>query len=224
MSQPVLVVFAATNEGGRETVRLALEAGQRVIAVVRASSDTAELKRLGAELRVADCLDREAVFRVFDGLAGEIRVVSSLGGAFRGDRREDSEGNINAIDAAQAAGAKRFVLVTTIGCGESYEAAWEGSKQLLAHIFSAKNQAESHLRACGLEWTIIRPGGLTIPQPTGNAILVESPMTMGMINKTDLGALTYHAAMRTAAANRAYTAVDRLRCNSVAGRVEAAAL
>ncbi len=49
-------------------------------------------------------------------------------------------------------------------------------------------------------------------------------MTMGMINKTDLGALTYRAAMSPAAANRAYTAVDRLRCNSVAGRVEAAEL
>jgi len=83
------------------------------------------------------------------------------------------------------------------------------SKQILAKIIEEKNKAERHLQQTGLSWTIVRPGGLRIEAPTGNAILVEDPRVFGMINKNDLGRVVYAALRSNGAAGRAYTAVDR---------------
>lgn len=48
-------------------------------------------------------------------------VVSTIGGT-PADASADSEGNINLIKAAIAKGVKRFVLVTSIGTGDSKDA------------------------------------------------------------------------------------------------------
>lgn len=225
MEPQTLAIFGATNVSGTELARVAVAGGIRVVGIVRGSSDMAALEAAGAEVRRADCLDRQAVFAALRDLGSGLAVASLLGGAFRGDRREDSEGNINAIDAAGEAGARRLVLVTTIGCGESRDAAPAMSKQILAKIIEEKNKAEQHLRRSDTDWTIIRPGGLRIEAPTGNAMLVEDPLVFGMINKTDLGALVYAALLSGAAAGRAYTAVDRDHCeHTVDGEVVPATL
>ena len=54
---------------------------------------------------------------------------------------------MNQVDAARAAGVKRFVYVSGVG------AAPDASK----HWFRFKWQAEEHLRSSGLEWVIVRP-------------------------------------------------------------------
>ncbi len=44
--------------------------------------------------------------------------MCTLGGT-TADPRVDSEGNINVIDAAIKKGVKKFILVTSVGCGNS---------------------------------------------------------------------------------------------------------
>ncbi len=51
-------------------------------------------------------------------------VVCTLGGT-TADPRVDSEGNINVIDAAIKKGVKKFILVTSVGCGNSKDAPGE---------------------------------------------------------------------------------------------------
>jgi uncharacterized protein YbjT (DUF2867 family) len=51
-------------------------------------------------------------------------VVCSLGGTTK-DPQVDSQGNINLIDAAIKKGVKKFVLVTSLGCGSSQKAVSE---------------------------------------------------------------------------------------------------
>lgn len=48
-------------------------------------------------------------------------VISTIGGT-PADASADSEGNINLIKAAVKKGVKRFVLVTSIGTGDSKDA------------------------------------------------------------------------------------------------------
>lgn len=51
-------------------------------------------------------------------------VISSVGGSVK-DARADGDGNINLIEAAVKKGVKKFVLITSVGCGSSKAAPGE---------------------------------------------------------------------------------------------------
>jgi uncharacterized protein YbjT (DUF2867 family) len=66
----------------------------------------------------------------------------------------DYQGTVNQVDAAKAAGVKRYVLVSAVG------ADLNGPK----HWFRFKAMAEQHLQQSGLEWTIVRPSWVYGPR------------------------------------------------------------
>jgi len=203
------IIFGATSGGGLELARLLRAKNLKVFAVVRESSDTAKLQELGVETRTADAFDAEAVTRALADEGPRAAVVSFLGGGFAAGRPVDGIGNINAIDAAIDGGVSRFILMTSVGCGDSFDAAPDLSKKFWTELWKEKNRGEEHLRASRLDWTIIRPGGLRAAEPTGNGILVEDPMVMGLIHRNDLAALTCVALHTDAAIGKTYTAVDQ---------------
>ena len=59
----------------------------------------------------------------------------------------DWEGNRNLIDAAAAAGVRRFVLVSALGAGESLECIPHASQDVLQPWLAQKLKAEEHLKA-----------------------------------------------------------------------------
>jgi uncharacterized protein YbjT (DUF2867 family) len=206
-----VIIFGVTSESGIELARRLRAEGQSVIGVSRGNRDTAALADLGVDCRVADALDADQVRAAFAGAGTPAAVVSILGSGLQGDPLIESVGNCHLIEAAEAAGARQFVLVTTVGCGDSYAVAPDMSKKLLFRS--------------PLDWTVVRPGGLRVPAPTGNAILVEGSGTLGMINRTDLGTLLYRIIGSKSAARKIYAATDRNHVITPAdGAVEAAAL
>ena len=82
-----------------------------------------------------------------------------------------------------------MMLVTTIGSGDSYQSVPMLSRMVLGKILPLKTDAEAHLKASGLKFTVIRPGGLGRDPGTGGGILSEDPETFGFINRTDLAQL-----------------------------------
>eukprot|EP00798_Chlamydomonas_sp_ICE-L_P005571 gene5571-4205_t len=81
-------------------------------------------------------------------------------------------GTNNVIEAMNANGVKRVAVVTSIGCGDS-------SKQapiVFKNIFNDKNNQEALFLngpGKGLEYTIVRPGGLTATAPAGLVNVIE---------------------------------------------------
>ena len=59
---------------------------------------------------------------------------------------------------------------------------------LLKRVYDDKDVAEQIVRASGLDWTIVRPGGLTNGPATGRyRVLVEPPSwRAGMISRADV--------------------------------------
>ena len=72
-------------------------------------------------------------------------------------------------------------------------------------------QYEDHLKASGLVYTIIRPGGLTDEPATGNGMLTEDVTVGGEMTRADLGRLVAASIDDPKAANKVYSAVDRNR-------------
>jgi uncharacterized protein YbjT (DUF2867 family) len=181
-----VMVFGASGKLGLEITRLLTVRGDKVTAFVRPTSDRTLLEPLGVEFAVGDAMDAESVLAALQG--GEYDAVITAIGGF-GDVMPDYLGNKNVFDAAEAMGVRRVIMISTIGAGDSYDAAPLLSRLALSKILPLKTQAEDYLRETSLDFTIIRPGGLPPGVGTGGGILSEDRSTMGFINRQDLARL-----------------------------------
>ncbi len=206
-----ILVFGGTRGTGLEIVRQLRERGETVTVAVRRTSNTVELQKLGVDTVIADALDVETVQAAMSSQTFAA-VVSTLGTA-RGeqDKRPDYIGNRNVMDAAKAAGVLRFVFITVIGTGNSADAAPRPSRNFLKEVIALKSQAEDHLRASGLDYTIIRPGGLGDVPATGTAVLVDDPAAFSYIGRIDLANLAVQALGDPTTIGKTYTAYDPSR-------------
>jgi nucleoside-diphosphate-sugar epimerase len=87
----------------------------------------------------------------------------------------DNFGTVNLVEACRKAGVTRFVLVSSIlvngaAMGQILNPAYI-VLNLLGLTLAAKLQAEKHIRRSGINYTIVRPGGLTDQPPTGSIIM-----------------------------------------------------
>lgn len=211
---PTLVVFGADSDPGCRLVQLARRDDRAVIAVVSREGERGLVERLGATGVVADAARRREVQAVFrDRDASRLEVACFIGGS----PQLNSQGNINVIDAASAAGVGRFVLTTSIGCGESAVVLDPFVKAFAGKSIRSKDWAEKQLRATGLAWTIVRSGGMHARPSRGSPILVESPYVVGYINRTDLGDLVWEVLNSPKSIRRVFAAVDGAKAVNIHG-------
>jgi hypothetical protein len=101
-------------------------------------------------------------------------------------------GTQNIINAMHENNVKRIAVVTSIGTGESERQAPFFFKVLMytvmKKIFADKNAQEEIVRnnPYGLEYCIVRPGGLTVDPPTGIIHVIEGEA--GSIARADVAA------------------------------------
>lgn len=201
-----VLVFGATGKLGYETARLLTRRGDKVTAFVRPSSDRSQLDGLGVDYAVGDAMNVDSVRAAF--AASEFdAVITSIGG-MRANPPPDYQGNANIFDAAADAGVKRVIFISTVGAGDSYDAAPLPSRLALAKVIPLKTQAEDHLIASGLDYTIIRPGGLPYGAGTGGGILSEDRATMGFINRPDLARLIVGVLDDSRTIGKTFAAID----------------
>lgn len=80
----------------------------------------------------------------------------------------DKNGAIKLVDAAKKKGIERFVMLSSVG-SDNPEQAQEG----MHHYLEAKHDADEHLKASGLTYTIVRPVALTNEQAIGKIFADE---------------------------------------------------
>lgn len=170
-----LLIFGATRNTGLLIAQQARAKNLTVAAMVRPSGDPAALQEIGAHTIAGDAFELADCQNALK-QTQPCWVVSVLGGKNPQGRRIDATGNINIIKAAQNhSSIERFVLMTSMGCGEQYENTNEQVKKFLGEALRAKTEAENLLRESTLPWTILRPGGLNNDPFTGKYHLVEQP-------------------------------------------------
>lgn len=172
---------------GMDTLRQMATAGSWVTALQRGEKFRGEIEGLGSMLALGDVMDPPTIDKALRGNSFDA-VVCTVGGGMQ-DIKVDSEGVINVIEAAKRAGVRRFLLVTSIGTGDSAGAVDEKTMAVLSAVLKEKGKAEEVLKGSGLAWTIVRPGGLMSEAPSGKAVLTEDTSVAGVITRADCAQL-----------------------------------
>ena len=158
-----------------------------------------------------DVFDSKSVQKALNLVESYDAVVSTIGGT-PADPKADSEGNIALIDACVAKGIKKFVLVTSIGTGDSKDAPPKNVYDVLEPVLIEKAKAENHLmkvaKEKGIDFVIVRPGGLKSEPRTGTAVLTENKQVCGAIHREDVAVLTMMCVLKDKANGKILSCVD----------------
>ena len=160
-------------------------------------------------------------------LAGTTRIISALGATkFEGPNRPETVdylGVVNMVDAAKAAGVKQIVLISAIGAEDE-----DNTLNSYGNVLQWKFKGENYLRASGIGFTIIRPGGLT-DEPGGEVgVQMEQRRVLGYmagkISRDDVAEMCIEALRNPDAWNKTVEVVSDSDRDPDAWRSEFAAI
>ncbi|MFD7557036.1 SDR family oxidoreductase [Streptomyces sp. NPDC059835] len=178
--------------GGHGQIALRLErllaaGGYEVAGIIRDPAQGDDLREAGAEPVLCD-LESASVEHVAGILHGANAAVFAAGaGPGSGIARKDTVDRAAAVlfaDAAERAGVRRFLMVSSMGAD-----AWHEGDDVFDVYLRAKGEADDHVRTrLGLEWTVLRPGSLVDDAGTG-LVRLEAHTGRGTVSRDDVAAV-----------------------------------
>lgn len=190
----IVIVLGATGRTGSFVASHLFAAEHTVFALLRDEKDAEDVHRLGrlshpsagngVQPVMADMLgDHDALVEVFRGCDA---IVNAAGGTDLHPTGPvvDREGAIAAMEAAKDAGVKRFVQISAMYADRPGEA-----PEQVRGLLAAKGDADKALVRSGLDWTIIRPGGLSDSVLTGQVSAARRLSEPGDIPREDVAAI-----------------------------------
>jgi nucleoside-diphosphate-sugar epimerase len=176
-----VLVAGAHGKIGQRLVRRLADEGHRPRGLVRKPEQAARIEELGGEPVVAD-LEVDFDPATVDG--ADAIVFTAGAGPGSGDARKetmDYGGAAKLVDAAEARGVPRFVIVSSMGAGDP-----EAAPEAMRPYQRAKGKADERVRASGLDWTVVRPGGLTDDPGRGTVDVAPELRRRGQVSRDDV--------------------------------------
>jgi uncharacterized protein YbjT (DUF2867 family) len=182
-----IAIVGAHGKVARYLIEILRARGDEAVGVVRNPEHADDISRLGGLPATVD-IESAGVEELAAAFAGADGVVFSAGaGPGSGVARKrtvDFGGSVLSAEAAQRAGIRRFVQVSAVGVDDPV--AVDADEQWAAYV-AAKRDADASLRGSDLDWTILRPVGLTDDPGTGLIALDES-VPRGTVPRQDVAA------------------------------------
>ncbi len=218
LQDQTILVAGASGRTGRFVVRHLQDDGLRFRAMTRNRAEA--VKRLSAADPAVDwnridwieCDVRDPK-QVVAAMRGVDSVISVIGANTVGDDNSaefvDYDGVRNLVDAAVREKVQQFVLLTAIGVTDPAHPFNKATKGALGWRF----RGEEYLRASGLTYTIVRPGGL-VNEPTGQkGLRLEQgdhwrPLLRSTLSRDDLALLLIESLRQPGARNVTFELVN----------------
>jgi uncharacterized protein YbjT (DUF2867 family) len=192
-----IAVIGAAGGVGRRVVAQAARAGHEVAALVRREEQADMMSLYGAQPVMGDLeSDWQGV------LGGAQAVVWAAGGGASGDFRAiDGEALKRVTDVLAERGPKRLVVVSSMGVDRP-----EQMPPFLLQVLQVKAESDRHVQGSDLDWTIVRPGGLT-DQPGSGMVTVDTHVPGGSIPRDDVAALVLACLSEPSTVGKTFEAV-----------------
>jgi uncharacterized protein YbjT (DUF2867 family) len=176
-----VVIVGGHGKIGLRLEKILAERGDSPRGIVRKTEQAADLEQIGAEPIVLDIENVE----IDDAVAGADAVVFAAGaGPGSGPARKrtvDYGGAVKLMEAAISHDIRRYVIVSAIGA--NHPERWTDQ---MRPYYEAKAEADKVVSESGLDYTIVRPGGLTEEPGTGRVRIAEQLETGGSVSRDDV--------------------------------------
>ena len=185
--------------------RLLAERGDDVRSLIRNPDHADDVRAAGGDPVVCD-LEASDEQTITGAIEGAQAVVFAAGaGPGSGPQRKgtmDLGGAVKLIAAADQAGIRRYVMVSSINADPNHP----GDDTFSVYL-RAKGEADAELAASGLEYTIVRPGGLTDEPGTGRVKLGDD-VGSGQIPRDDVAAVVAASLHEPATVGRTFDLIS----------------
>ncbi len=180
-----VLVAGAHGKTARRLVRMLIEDGHEVRGLVRKEEQLPNVEADGAEPVLCD-LESETVEGGIGAAVEGCDAIVFAAGAGPGSgaaRKEtmDFGGAAKLVEAAEARGARRYLMLSSMGAGDP-----EAGSEAMRPYLRAKARADERLQSSGLDYTIVRPGSLTNEEGTGRVEAAEHLGRRGEIPREDV--------------------------------------
>jgi uncharacterized protein YbjT (DUF2867 family) len=199
-----VLVAGASGRTGQHVVRELTAAGFRVRALVRDADSARSALGDDVEYAVGDVRQRPTLEAAMQGVR---YAISAIGAVPRepgnGPEFVDYQGVRNLAEAAAAAKLEQLVIISSAGVTQKDHVL----NRVFDNVLIWKGKGEEAVRASGVPYTIVRPGGLT-DKPGGQSgvRLEQGDKGTGMIGRGDLARVCVAALTSAAARNRTFEA------------------
>jgi uncharacterized protein YbjT (DUF2867 family) len=178
-----VLVIGANGTTGRLLVERLAASDHDVRAMIRNEEQADALRELGATPVIGD-LEGDLA-SAFDDVEA-VAFCAGSGGSTGADAtlRVDLHGAVRSIDECLDRDISRYVMLSSISAGDPM-----AGGESMRHYLAAKHAADRILSASGLDATIVRPGGLTDDDATGEIeVGVPALPERGDIPRADVAA------------------------------------
>jgi len=198
----LVLVAGASGRTGQHVVRELTAAGYRVRALVRNADSARAVLGDGVDYATGDVRQRPTLDAAMQGVR---YAISAIGSTPRDPENTpefvDYQGIRNLAEAAAAARLEQLVIVSSAGVTQKDHVL----NRMFDNVLIWKARGEEAVRASGVPYTIVRPGGLT-DKPGGQAgvRLEQGDKGTGVIPRADVARVCVAALQSAAARNRTF--------------------
>lgn len=193
-----IVIAGANGTTGRMIVDLLKESkNYNPIAMVRKQEQKDRFENENVSAVVAD-LENDVQHAV----QNAHKVIFAAGSKGKNVIGVDQEGAKRFIDAAKSVGAKKFVMLSSMGADNP------AASDELEDYLKAKQNADEYLKTSGLDYSIVRPGSLTDNNATGKIQLKEKLGEHGKISRADVAQTLVSALQDNVKQNKVFEIIE----------------
>jgi uncharacterized protein YbjT (DUF2867 family) len=176
-------VLVAGGHGkiARHLLRLLAQHGHHGRGLIRNPEHAADLEADGAVPVLCDLEQDDLIPRIGGAEAIVFAAGAGPGSGAERKRTVDYGGAVKLIEAAQELGVRRYLMVSSMGAGDPASA-----PEAMRPYQQAKHDADEALAASPLEWTIVRPGGLTDEPGSGRVDIAPTLGRSGQVPRQDV--------------------------------------
>lgn len=154
----MILITGGSGYVGSHIARRLVENGQSVRALIRERARAereGRLRGLDLDWSIGDVLQPESLQPAVEGVQAVVHTVAiAIEKSGRTYEQVNYQGTVNVVDAARAAGVKRFIFISQLGA----------DADLPYRFLASKGKAQDHVAASDLDWTAFRPAVIWGPE------------------------------------------------------------
>ena len=203
---PLVAVLGASGRTGVHVLEELKARGGNVRALSRNIERAKEKVSGDFEWAYADVTKPRTLTLALEGVDILISTIGSTGG----DNSEliDYQGSINFVDAAKESGVKHIIYMSSIGAGGAENFSTAIINLVTDKAMKWKSLGEDYIRNSGIDFTIIRPGGLRGDPGTLGIRFEQGDKIIGWIPRGDVASVLVESMFNSDALNKTFEVIN----------------